>query len=248
MAIDRPIISAAEIDSAELVGNKVQMKTDQFPGKILTTRIVGFSAGKLLMDRSGSSGLVADLIHNQCVEVQLSYKGEPVVFSSKISVPHKGKLQIPLAENIFPVINREFQRVDIEVEARLACFDSANISLVRLNRLRWFRTRTINISAGGLLVELPHNLSEDYYTIVNLVMPEATIPDLLVGRIRHCRPGHDNSFNVGVEFIIQEKYLELLPKSLIRNLPPKLFEFCSKARDDFNEFIIEKYANNTIEE
>jgi len=248
MPADRAVINIDEIDYTDLVGNPVQMKADQFPGKILTTRVVGVSGDKLLMDRSGSSGLVADLIHNQDVEVYLSYKGEPVVFSSKISIPHKGKLQIPLADSIFPVINREFQRVDMEKEVKLACFEAANISQVRLNRLRWFKTKTINISAGGLLVELPVNLSGDYYMIVHLGLSNVPIPDLIVGRVCHCRPGRESYFNAGIEFIVKEKHLEALPRSLIRNLPDKLFDFSEKSRDELNGFLIEKFTNNTIEE
>lgn len=248
MSPDRAVIAGTEIDSSELVGCQVKMKTDQFPGKVLTTRIVGVSGGKLLMDRSGSSGLVADLIHNQNVEVHLSYKGEPVVFCSKIAVPHKGKLQIPLADTIFPIINRAYQRIDIEMEVRLACFDSANIAMVRLNRLRWMKTRTLNLSAGGLLVELPLNLSEDYYMIVNLGLPEVAIPDLIVGRIRHCRPGRDNYFNAGAEFVIREYCHDTVPRSLIRNLPEKLFDFDKKSRDDLDKFLTEKYGNILLQE
>ncbi|MEW5924017.1 MAG: PilZ domain-containing protein [Candidatus Zixiibacteriota bacterium] len=245
---ERAVIISTEIDSSELVGHQVQMRTDQFPGKILTTRIVGVSGGKLLMDRSGSSGLVGDLIHNQNVEVHLSYKGEPVVFCSKIAVPHKGKLQIPLADTIFPIVNRAFQRIDLEMDVNLACFDSANIAMVRLNRLRWFKTKTINLSAGGLLVELPLNLSEEYYMIVNLGIPEVDIPDLIVGRVRHCRPGRDNHFYAGVEFVIREYCHDTVPKSMIRNLPEKLFAFDKKSRENLDKYLNEKYGHISIQE
>ena len=248
MATDHAVISGDEIDCTELVGRQVKMKTNQFPGKVLTTRVVGVSGSKLLMDRSGSSGLVAELIHNQDVEVHLSYKGEPVVFCSKIAVPHKGKLQIPLAESIFPVINREFTRVEVEKEVKLACFDSANITVVRLNRLRWIETRTINISAGGILVEMPINISEDYYMIVHLGFSEASIPELIVGRVRHCRPGRNNHFNAGVEFVVKENYQRILPKSMIRNLPVGLFDFDESSRLNLNEFLLENYKQNKIQE
>ncbi|HDL03585.1 MAG TPA: hypothetical protein ENH25_05585 [candidate division Zixibacteria bacterium] len=248
MKTDNAVIYSAEMDCSELVGRQVKMKTNQFPGKVLTTRIVGVNGAKLLMDRSGSSGLVADLIHNQDVEVHLSYKGEPVVFCSKIAVPHKGKLQIPLAETVFPVVHREFQRVEIEKGIKLACFDSTHITVVRLNRLRWIETNTINISAGGVLVEMPIHISEDYYMIVHLGFVEASIPELIVGRVRHCRPGRNNHFNTGVEFIVKENYQRVLPRSMIRNLPIRLFDFDESSRLSLNKFLLENYKQNTIQE
>jgi c-di-GMP-binding flagellar brake protein YcgR len=237
-------IKSAGIDYSRLVGREVKIRTEQFPGKLLSARVVAFTEKNLVIDRSGSSGLINDLINHQPVEVSFEYKGEPVVFSSKICIPRQGRLQIPIASDVRPQVRRQFLRLEVPSNIRLTFFDDTNISSVRLSKLKWLETNAINISGGGILIGLPLFFPKDNYMILHIDLSEIIIPQLMVGRIRHKQKGDNNLTNVGVELVIREDCSEKLPNSLLRNLPLKLFDFDEKTRSGLASFLVDKYGNN----
>jgi hypothetical protein len=95
-----------------------------------------------------------------------------------------------------------------------------------------------------MLVEIPVDLTDDYYVILHMALEGIDIPELLVGRIRHSRPGSDKQYYAGLEFIIRECHKKVLPLSLLRNLPAKLFEFDDQSRKRLSEFLNENYLND----
>jgi c-di-GMP-binding flagellar brake protein YcgR len=242
MPTKKAVIESKDIDHSALVGQNVRIKTEQFPGRLLDSRIVSVSGGNLIIDRSGTSGMVDQLIGNQNIEVTLEYKGEQVVFNSTISKPKEGRIQIPLAGSLIPGVNRRFVRVKLELGVRLAFFDNSGISSARLNKLRWFKTQTVNVGGGGMLVEIPVNLSNEFFMILHMELDDFDIPVLMLGDIRHCR-AKNNNYYTGVEFIIKENCIDKLPKLLVSNLPPGLFAFNSAMRENLAAFLIEKYGN-----
>jgi len=241
MTVKNAVINGRDIDHSALVGQEVRLKTEQFPGRVLNSRIVSVSGGNLVLDRSGSSGMINQLIGNQNVKVSLRYKGESIVFSSMLSKPNERRIQIPIAGTIIPEARRQFVRHPVELDVRLAFFDDSGISSARLSKLRWFKTRTKNVGGGGILVELPVNLTKEFFMILHLEMEEFEMPILLLGDVRHSG-AKNNSYYSGVEFIIKENYRERLPKVLVRNLPPKVFDFGSNHRQNLAAFLTEKYG------
>ncbi len=237
MSADRPIIDSRNIDFASLLGTEIRLKTEQFPNRMLQSKIISISSGNLVIDRSGSNGLVDQLIGKQEIEVQLVYRGQLVMFQSNISKPREERVQIPIAEIVTPIFSRQFERINMSQDVRLAYFDNASISSARLNKLKWLETRTVNISGGGMLVEIPANLSAEFYMIFQLALEDFDLPSLLLGRICHCNLGKDNRYQTGVEFITREIYSQKLPQILVRNLPPKLFTFNGDNQKDLDRFL-----------
>jgi len=235
------VITESDFDYSEIVGRQLKIRTEQFSKRILTTRVVAVSGSNLVLDRSGSEGLINHLIGNQAVTVHFEYKGEPVAFQSTLSAPNSGRLQIPVAKHIYPEVNRKYARINVDKDVRLTYFDGTSISSARLNKLKWIETRTIDICGGGILVETPMELPDNYYMILHLGLDGIELPHLLIGRIRHSRQYTENSFCTGVEFVIKEHCRDKLPRSLMRNLPPKLFEFNDAKRDNLNLFLVGKY-------
>nr|MBN2278315.1 PilZ domain-containing protein [candidate division Zixibacteria bacterium] len=248
MKAEEAVIAEKNFDYSEIVGREVKIRTEQFAERILTSRVVAVSGNNLVIDRSKSEGLIDSLIGNQKVVVHFEYKGEPVAFESILSMPQKGRMQIPVAARIYPEINRKYPRIPIDQNVRLTYFDGASISSARLNKLKWIETKTIDIGGGGILVETPMGLPDDYFMILHLGLQGIELPQLLVGRIRHSRQQGENGFYAGVEFVVKETCRDILPQSLIRNLPPKLFEFNHQKRDDLSIFLVGKYRNNKLQE
>ena len=240
-------INVNKVDVADFVGRELKLRTEQFPGKLLDSKVVGVSGQSLLIDRSGGAGLVNELINNQKVVVYIEYKDEPVKLESRIIIPHRGRMQIPIDDNLVPEINREFRRVPLQIDTRLACFTSNYMSSTRLNKLKWISTTTNNISGGGILVQVPSELSEDFYMVINIEMDGIDLPRLILGRVRHCtHSSENNKFMAGVQFITRENYGKLVPRELIRNLPGALFDLKNDDRHKLAVHIEEVNASNII--
>ncbi|MFH2036172.1 MAG: PilZ domain-containing protein [Candidatus Zixiibacteriota bacterium] len=233
---NQPIIEKEAINRADFMGRELTIKSEQFPGRILTTKVVGIYGDCLLIDRSGSGGLVNELINNQKISVQVTYRGEPVIFESKIVSPMKGRMYIPISQQLIPKIFRAFERYSLMLDVRLAYFNNTGISTTRLNRLKWLETKTKNISGGGIMVNLPVDLTKDFFMILHLGWDHPDVPKLLLGQVRHSHQA-GNKFDVGIEFVIKETYRNNLPVSLIRNLPEKLFEFSDAGRKKMDNII-----------
>lgn len=243
MPLCEPIITGRDGDFAELLGCEIKLKTEQFPKRLLETKVVSISGGNLILDRSGSGGLMDQLIGKQNVEVFMDYRGQQVKFSSKISRPREERIQIQIAEILVPIVAREYERIVMEKDVRLTYFNIASISSARLNKLKWLETTTKNLSGGGMLVEIPASLSNDYYMILSLGIDDLEIPKLLMGKICHSSQG-DKSYDTGVEFIVREICHEKISKALIRNLPPTLFIFDRKKRSELAAYVTRNQDKN----
>jgi len=243
MSSDNIILASNEVDFTELVGREIKFKTEQYSGRILTTRVVSVRDDSLIIDRSGSSGLVNQLIPNQKIEVDFVYKGQPVVFVSKIIVPREGRMQIPIASEVIPRLQREFMRLDLDKQVKLAIFDEIHISAARLNRLKWLETRMLNLSGGGMLVAIPGRIENDCYFIIHFKLENFELPNLVIARARHVRSGEGNYSDVGVEFIVREERRDKLPRSIIQNIPDVMFGLDKLKRDDLSEFLLKIHKN-----
>lgn len=222
---------------ADLVGREIRLKTEQFQNRVLTTRVLAVSDNCFVIDRSGSSGMVDRLIPNQKVDVEFGYKGQFLGFNSRIQNRHEGRLVIPIAREVLPMNARQFARYRLESEVQLALFDEHNISAARLNKLKWLKTSTTNLSGGGMLVIIPGIVTGDCYMILHLPMNGIDLPKLIVGRTRYFLPGQAGKNQVGVEFIIREDRQSKLPRTIIRNLPEKLFEYDAGCRQKLSRHL-----------
>ncbi|MCX6827516.1 MAG: hypothetical protein NTV06_09695 [candidate division Zixibacteria bacterium] len=140
-------------------------------------------------------------------------------------------------------MRRQFVRFGLSKNVRLTFFDDVNIGFIRLSKLKWLETNTIDIGGGGMLVKVPVFVSEDDYVVLNLGIEGFSMPKLLVGRIRHKQRDEENRTNIGIEFIVREGNSLLLPKSLVQNLPPQLFDFDEHKRKELAHFLGEKYRH-----
>ncbi len=241
------VLNSSQIDYSRLVGREIRLRTEQFPGHLLVTRVLAVADNNLVIDRSGSGGRIDQLIANQKTEVLFDYKGEPVAFTSIIIIPHLGRLQIPLSGEVLPQLRRQFVRLNLNHDVRLTFFDDTNIGFVRLNRLKWLETSTLNISGGGMLVKIPAFVGSEGFLVMHLGLEGVVLPKLMVGRVRHRQPAEESHAQVGVEFVIRENCAERLPRNLLRNLPLKLFDFDYQKRATLAQFLTEYYEGISIE-
>jgi c-di-GMP-binding flagellar brake protein YcgR len=219
MIVKETLIDGNKIDYTILVGKNIHLITEQFPGIKLSTKIVSISDNNLVLDKSGSSGKIGQLIHRQNIMVQFEYKSEQVSFGSTIGTTSEGRIQIPLASNVNSLVRRKFIRFDLEKDVRLTFFDEPGIRSARLSKLKWIETSTVNVGGGGVLVVVPIALKKNDYVIMNFAFEKFELPHLILGRVCHGYRNSTKKIVAGIEFITRENAVRMLSPGLIRNLP-----------------------------
>ncbi len=246
MSSNAALINSAKIDCSILVGKRIKIITEQFPGQALTTRIMSTGDNNLVLDKSGSEGKISQLIQKQNVNVQFEYKGQAIAFTSTIATSDSGRILIPIAESISPMVRRKFVRFEMDKVIRLTYFDEGNIKTARLNKLKWFETTIANIGGGGVLVFMPSMLADDNFILMNMNMDNLEFPHLILGRVCHSHRNDKNNIVTGIEFITRENGGKIIPSSLVRNLPEAIFQFSNGTAKNLAKYL-EKNNGNNIE-
>ncbi len=244
MSSNTTMIKSAHIDYSILVGKKITIITEQFPGQVLTSRIMSNSNNNLVLDKSGSEGKINQLIPKQNVEMQFKYKGQDIAFTSSIIISESGRILVPIVASMSPTVRRKFIRFEMEKAVRLTYFDERNIKSARLNKLKWFETTISNIGGGGALAFMPSMLADDNFILMNMILDGLAFPSLVLGRVCHIHRNGQNKIVAGVEFITKENAATMISSSMVRNLPEATFQFDNKMAKELVEYLEKNYRNN----
>lgn len=219
-------IGIEQFDFSTLVGHKVVVFTEQFPGKALESKVVVANGHVITVDRSGGSGLVDGLVGEQQVVVQVGYKGEPVSIKGQLRRTEGGTCRINLGDTVTPLTRRRYRRVPISRMVRLAVLPIATFSRDSLSRLRWVETETVNLSGGGTMISFTGPMDpESTYLFLNVACTEVEFPSLLLGQVRHSLAVATGRWHVGIEFIPREERRKHVPFATIRQMPTAVFAY-----------------------
>ncbi|HOD65165.1 MAG TPA: hypothetical protein PKM94_00600 [candidate division Zixibacteria bacterium] len=225
-------------DLSTLVGRKVTLYAEQFPGKPLTSRVTVAAGKAITIDRSGHAGLIANLVNNQRVVLQIVYKGEPVSVSAVLRRTEGGGCRIYLGDTVTPLRRRRFCRVPIACPFRLAALPIARLAPTGLSRLRWLETETVNLSGGGALIVFTSVLEPRTYLFVNVGGPELGFPSLLLGQVRHSSAVETGRWHVGLQFIAREDRNGHLPFPTVRPMPGSVFALDQRMQREIERKLI----------
>ncbi len=230
---ERPL----QLDLAELVGRKVTLFTEQFPGQPLKSRVMAARDDALSLDRSGTDGRIDNLVSNQSVVVQFAYHGQVVSVQAKLKRRQGGQCHVVLGDAVVPLAKRQFRRMDLRCRVRLAPLPKALLHPRKLSQLRWVETNTINLSSGGTMVAMNGFLEPGVYVVINIDLGHLRFPMLLAGCVRHCFQRAEGEYCVGIEFIVQEKREDHFSSTSLRQLPPNIFNYSATDRRNLNREI-----------
>ena len=231
-------IDSIELDMSSLVGRKIMLLTEQFPGKRLTSKIISVNNEMVTIDRSGSGGLINDLVSKQSLFVQFVYKEQRVSVKGTIKRSSGGRCTLLLDKKAIPLLRRRFMRIQVDSNIKLAIYPEKITGPSQLKRLRWMETELRNLSCNGALIEHSGSFNVGAIMLVNIDIPEILFPSLLVAKVRHCNHLGDGHFHVGVEFIVRDIYEKYFSPAVIKKFPATVFEYSEKKRDSLNKQII----------
>lgn len=230
-------IDSDQFDFSSLVGREVVLFTEQFPGIRLTSRVIMVNQSVISIDRSKSSGLIDDLVNNQKIVVQFDYRGEVVSVQATMKRSSIGKCNLILGDTIVPLIRRKFCRFDLSRQVKLAVVHPATFKPGSLARLRWLETDTLNVSCGGVLLNLDSVLRDKSYLFLHVAIQEFLLPHMVVAQVRHSYHSDGGHYSVGLEFIISEQNQNHFNPTVLRSMPATVLEYSAGQRAKVNEML-----------
>ncbi len=223
-------IDAHLFDLASLVGREIVLYSEQYPGKPLSTRVIMVNNSSMAIDRGKSSGLIDELINNQKIVLQFEYRGELVSVNAILNRSANGQCTLSIADKIIPLTRRRFDRFPMELSTRLAVFNIKTFDPHKIGKLRWLETRTINISCGGLLLEMSSQIRRKTYFLLNIELKDIYFPKFIIAEVRHGLQSDEGGYRIGMEFVVNEKKARHFSQFIIQSLPESFFEYTISQR------------------
>ena len=225
------------LDFSCLVGCEIKLFSQQFPGRELRTKILSATDNQLQAESGSRFDAIDNLVNQQKVVLQFRYRGEEISVRARCRRTDGGRCYFLLDERATPLSQRRFYRVDLVSTVRMAAYPLLTRGSKDLGKLRWLETTSINLSSGGLAVEVPSVLDEDVHLLINVDLENLPLPKMLLGKVRHCWPLENLHYQVGVEFVTREIACRLFPPATMRQLPASLFSYRGLDREKLNRFI-----------
>ncbi len=235
--IRRYDFDSGKLDVSCLVGCQVRLYSQQFPGRELRTKILSVTDNQLLADSGTRFDAIDNLVNQQMLVLQFPYRGENISVRARYRRSTGGRCYFVLDDRVTPLSQRRFHRLALASTVRLATYPMVARGAKDLGKLRWIETKSINISSGGLAIEVPSVLEEDVHLLVNVESEELPLPKMLLGKVRHCWSLESPAFHAGVEFITREIACRLFSPDIIRRLPASLFAYRGSDREKLNRAI-----------
>lgn len=234
---DSGVISLLTFETSTLVGREILIFSEQFPGQPLISRVVHACGKVISIDRQGSLGRVDSLVNNQRVVIQFEYKDQRVTVDTVLKRTSGGKCSLLLGDRVVPLVRRQFSRAPLVRLIRMAVLPINTFRADRLSSLRWIESDTLNISGGGVLVDLTSRLEKETCVLMNIELSEYDFPTLMCGKVRHCYQGNDNHFMIGIEFVVKEEAHKLFSRSIISRLPQAALRYTAAGRAEMNALL-----------
>jgi len=235
--IRRYDFESGRLDLSCLVGCQIKLYSQQFPGRDLRTKILSAADNQLEAESGTRFDAIDNLVNQQKLVLQFPYRGEEISVRAQLRRGSGGRCYFILDERVTPLSQRRFYRMALVSTVRMATYPLLARGTKDLGKLRWMETKSINISSGGLALEVPSVLDEDVHLLMNVELEDLPLPKMLIGRVRHCWPLDSLHFQAGVEFVTRETACRLFPAATMRRLPASLFAYRGSDREQLNRVI-----------
>lgn len=235
--IGRYDFECERLDVSCLVGCQIKLFSQQFPGRELRTKILSASDNQLEAESGTRFDAIDNLVNQQMLVLQFPYRGEEISVKAQYRRSLGGRCYLVLDERVTPLSQRRFHRLPIASPVRMATYPRLARGARDLGKLRWIETTSINISSGGLAIEVPSVLDEDVHLLMNVDVPRLPLPKIMLGRVRHCWSLDTLHYQAGVEFVTRETACRLFPPSTMRQLPTSLFAYRGSDRERLNRVL-----------
>lgn len=230
----------ARLNLSQLVGYPISVFSEQFAGKELTTRILSVQQNQVLIDAGAHQGMIDSLVGNQLLTVRLSYKGQPIAIQATLRKSNGGRTYLVLEERVSPVARRQFTRMLLVQEVKLATLPLLSLAPRKLSSLRWVQTESVDFSSGGVRVSVPSSLQRDCTVLITIALQRPQLdsfPKFLLAQVRHSFSNDNRLFQSGMQFFTSDQITRQFPPDRLADLPESIARYRPEDRRQFNEVI-----------
>ena len=225
------------IDLNALLGHKVRVSLSGDDSRSQLFKVIRISANKITLDsRILDEEFSAFNSENQ-VKVLFSYKNQKFTAEATCTFIH-GKRMLILKNRITTLNRRRFSRFNIEAGVEFAILPKRNFSSEEITNFKWFKSQTIDISSGGMMLSIRNFLNSNSYLILNSNLKEYLIPETVVAQIKYNFRNINSKNSIGMEFILNEDKEKHFPDTSFSAMPRELFKYDKLTRDLINAKLI----------
>ncbi len=225
------------IDLNALLGHKVTVLLARNENKSQQFKVLRVSGNKITLDNRKMDDDYSYFNYDNEVKVLFYYKEQRFAVDATCTFSFSKRLLI-LRNRITPLNRRRFPRFNISSKVEVAILPKRNFSTEEIVNFKWFKSDTVDISSGGLMLTIRNLLNSNSYLIVNSNLQEYLIPEILVAQIKYNFRNHNNKSSIGMEFILNEDKQKHFSESFFSSLPEELFKYDKLTRDLVNAKLI----------
>jgi hypothetical protein len=106
--------------------------------------------------------------------------------------------------------------------------------------LRWVHTRSVDISAGGILIGVPEPVDDEALVVLRMSdLAPTGVPEMVLGIVRRTDQKNERCV-AGIEFLLSENLSLFIPEPLLAALPAQITEFTEAQQDRLSNHLFDK--------
>lgn len=147
--------------------------------------------------------------------------------------------EVILVGDIVAATRRRFARIPLQMQAGYVPVSDLSLSRRQFANLRWKQCRTLDLSGGGILMQIPFQAPVNSYLLMNIEIPTFGGPQFIFGQVRWFGISDISRtlYLCGVKFIPMEKLESHFSGRALSDLPDILMQFDTKKQKELDAWL-----------
>jgi hypothetical protein len=152
---------------------------------------------------------------------------------------HRRSREVIIDGDIAPTTRRMHERTSLQIQGTVVPVSNLRLSRGQFADLTWKRCRTLDISGGGALVQIPFQSPTKAHFLLNLDVPGFDGPLFIFAQVQWgniC--DYDNTqYLCGLSFVVREDLEKHFSKRTVSELPTLMLNFDRKKQKELDAFL-----------
>ena len=96
----------------------------------------------------------------------------------------------------------------------------------------------LNISSGGVLVEIDQPLNEGDLVLIRMTVQGVQTVDNILGLAKRCEAADETAYLVGIEFITKKHLIDLLSQAEAETIDPACCDFHERIKQVLQQYVV----------
>jgi hypothetical protein len=157
--------------------------------------------------------------------------------------------ELTIDGDITPTSRRRFNRTKIQIRTGYAPVSNLRLSRGQLANLNWKTCRTLDISAGGVLLQLPFQPPVKAHFLLNLEISGFEEPMFVFGQVQWGNGSdHDRSqYICGIRFVVKEMLDRHFSARAVSELPALVLGFTRNKQRELDRFLEQESSGRSTQ-